>query len=940
VRALDSRTVAVGALAVLLAAGLGGLAGGTAGVPAGVLTAMAGLASSAVLAVAVERRARNAARAKRRQKLLKIFACPVPVADPEHGGDDGSEAGAGDVARYLRPEEAVVRFRDRPELTRLLDWCAGEQRVAVRLVTGSGGAGKTRLALQLTVEMAGKQWQPLWVPRGREGETAAAVRDLGQRCVLVVDYAETRDGLDGLLGELAGWEGPLTRIVLLARSAGEWWQNLTASTGDRVARLLEDPPVTLGPLPSSGGQAEVFSEAVTAFAARLPVARPAATLVLEDPELVVLVVHAAALLAVLDQYGGDVAIRSSGEVLDRLLEHEARYWAQSAAARGLALDTAVQRRAVAVGCLIGAGSEAAAVRLLACVPDLADSRERRGQVARWLHDLYPENRIGYAGSGEWIGPLRPDLVAERLVVSELSAQRGLIAELFAGLDEDRAAQALTVLARAALTQPAGLDLLRDALTAHSGDLALPAMSVAVETNPAVGDLLSEALTAGSASTQVMERIADAAPYPSFALAPVAATVLAQLIGQVTDAGPRASRLLDLSNRLADLGRPEEALKAINEAVVIRRELARVQPDAFLPYLARSLTNQSNCLAAVGRREEALAAINEAVTIHRELARARPDAFLPDLAASLTNQCGRLGELGRREEALAAINEAVTVRRELARAWPDAFLPDLAASLNNQSIQLGEMGREEEALAAINEAVTAYRDLARSRPDAFLPDLARSRNDQSNCLAALGRWEEALAPIDEAVTIRRDLARSRPDAFLPGLATSLNNQSNCLGGLGQGEEALAVIDEAVTIHRDLARSRPDAFLPDLAASLNNQSIHLGGLGRQEEALAPIDEAVTIHRDLARSRPDAFLPDLARSLSLQSALLGDLGRQEEALAPIDEAVTVYRDLARSRPVVFGSWLSRSLDHLAGLLSALGRNTEADAVRAEAESVRPTM
>lgn len=142
---LDSRTVAVGALAVLLAAGLGGLAGDTAGVTAGVLAAMAGLVSSAVLAVAIERRARNAAHANRRQELLKIFASPVPAAE---GGDDGAGPAhlvVGDVARFLRPEEAVVGFRDRPELTGLLDWCAAPGRVAVRLVTGSGGAAEAVL---------------------------------------------------------------------------------------------------------------------------------------------------------------------------------------------------------------------------------------------------------------------------------------------------------------------------------------------------------------------------------------------------------------------------------------------------------------------------------------------------------------------------------------------------------------------------------------------------------------------------------------------------------------------------------------------------------------------------------------------------------------------------------------------------------------------------
>ena len=80
------------------------------------------------------------------------------------------------VARYLRPEEAVVPFRDRPELVGLLAWCTGGGRAGVRLVTGDGGAGKTRLALRLGEKLAATGWQPLWVPRGAEREAAGAVR--------------------------------------------------------------------------------------------------------------------------------------------------------------------------------------------------------------------------------------------------------------------------------------------------------------------------------------------------------------------------------------------------------------------------------------------------------------------------------------------------------------------------------------------------------------------------------------------------------------------------------------------------------------------------------------------------------------------------------------------------------------------------------------------
>ena len=83
------------------------------------------------------------------------------------------------VARYLRPEEAVVPFRARPELDELLGWCVSGGHAAVRLVTGDGGAGKTRLALRLGEELAANGWQPLWVPRGSEREAVGAVHDDG-----------------------------------------------------------------------------------------------------------------------------------------------------------------------------------------------------------------------------------------------------------------------------------------------------------------------------------------------------------------------------------------------------------------------------------------------------------------------------------------------------------------------------------------------------------------------------------------------------------------------------------------------------------------------------------------------------------------------------------------------------------------------------------------
>jgi tetratricopeptide (TPR) repeat protein len=105
------------------------------------------------------------------------------------------------------------------------------------------------------------------------------------------------------------------------------------------------------------------------------------------------------------------------------------------------------------------------------------------------------------------------------------------------------------------------------------------------------------------------------------------------------------------------------------------------------------------LAAAGQREAALAPTREAVELRRELAKRNPDAFQPDLAMSLNNLGARLSALGQREAALAATREAVELRRELATRNPDGFQPDLAMSLNNLGSRLSDLGQREAALAA-------------------------------------------------------------------------------------------------------------------------------------------------------------------------------------------------------------------------------------------------
>ncbi|MGZ4224051.1 MAG: tetratricopeptide repeat protein [Solirubrobacteraceae bacterium] len=111
----------------------------------------------------------------------------------------------------------------------------------------------------------------------------------------------------------------------------------------------------------------------------------------------------------------------------------------------------------------------------------------------------------------------------------------------------------------------------------------------------------------------------------------------------------------------------------------RRSAGWRLPLAHEADLATSLNNLSVRLGEAGRCEQALAPVEEAVTMRRRLAATDPAAHEPILATALNNLSNRLGDFGRHEQALEAIEEDVTIRRLLA-ASSAGYEPDLATLL--------------------------------------------------------------------------------------------------------------------------------------------------------------------------------------------------------------------------------------------------------------------
>ncbi|MFE9831591.1 hypothetical protein ACFYPK_23495 [Streptomyces halstedii] len=941
-------------------------------------------------------------------------AAGLEAVEFQHLADaPAGRAGAASPAMLLQADWQTVPFHGRDDLlTDLRTWCGREDGFGAWLLHGPGGQGKTRLAHHLAGLLAADNWAVLWPRSDADASKLRELRDVVKPLLIVLDYAEARTGqLTALIEAAADHPGGTPfKVLLLARTDGDWWTQAKYATRLAENYLDHAPSALLAPLEQAPGpRAQAYRTAARALADALSHMRgltghdwPAAADTLPMPRLDhdafanALTLQMTALADLLDTAvaDGDTATVPAAEraqaVEDRLLGHERRYWQHAAAARGLAqaLSSVTLETALAAAHLVGATDREQADHTWSRLPALADQpRDRRDQVTAWIAALYPP-----AAPGRPWGALQPDRLAERHIGRVLNTDPAIAEHLICGADDLQTAQLLTVYSRAAAHPifDGRLDThLTHLCTRLPSGLASHVITTAIQADrpqPLI-TALNALATDPTAALNDLTPLYDQFPLSSQRLS-LTAVHLAQAItsryralaetNRDTHLPDLAKSLNTLSTRLGDVGRRQEGLEAIEEAVGHYRELVKTNRDAHLPDLASALNNLSIRLGDVGRRQEGLKAIKEAVGYYRELAETNRDAHLPDLAKSLNNLSvdlgdvrqrekgldaieetarthlpaitdslnivsKRLGDFGRRKKDLVAIGKAARThlpaiadslnivskrlgdfgrRKEDLVAIGKAartHLPAIADSLNIVSKRLGDVGRRQEGLEAIEEAVGHYRELVKTNRGAHLPDLASALNTFSIRLGDVGRRQEGLEAIKEAVGHYRELAETNRDAHLPDLASALNTFSIRLGDVGRRQEGLEAIEEAVGHYRELAETNRDAHLPDLAKSLNNLSIWLGTVGRQQEGLEAIEEAVRIRGTLAETNPDTHLPDLAKSLNDLSIWLGAVGRREkEGLVAIEEAVHHYRTLAEANRARFNADLQRSLETAAWLES----------------------
>ena len=647
----------------------------------------------------------------------------------------------------LRAEEAVIPFdSDRePFLEEQLRWAySPDFPIAIRLLTGVGGTGKTRLALELCIRLQKQGWQTGFLPSdARAGNTVQYLVKSAKHACLVIDYAETRQRqlLDLVRSLRAARTTPQIRILLLARDGGEWWSLLP--TKDSACEAILGGMATTGPYPlpqlhdSQESRQTAYRCAMAAFADKLSLPDQPGVPKLDGEHFgYPLYVQMAALLSLYGEQPG-----SAESVARSLISHERRYWTKALSALP---DMAMQQDECA----------ALLMALATLANSLPSAREcetlwvASGGDKRVLKPLFNTLAQLYPGR-QGVQGLRPDLLGEALVAQCLLGANGneLLNAVLGSTNSTLRRASLSVLARLLRNREEFSSIIEPVLTEHFVHCVDDLVAVIVET-PSPLVRLAEKVFASLSSARKSQACGILDKHIQHEITPLADLAvlvsraklekLEHKTGRTTDEdlASKARALGNLSVSLIWQGDAEEAADQVRQALEIFEKLAHVKAECFEPDWARSLDNYASSLRELGRSDEAEAKARQGLVIYEKLAHAKPARFEYYFISSeiFADQCGWLaGKQPLAPEYPIACHS--TPRQQRALDCREGFLTAFSAN---------EPSRIREAIGKV-EACWAVMDTSQKRSEEdyriLLAGLAESRQIVSTLTC---NWREDLA----------------------------------------------------------------------------------------------------------------------------------------------------------------------------------------------------
>jgi tetratricopeptide (TPR) repeat protein len=861
----------------------------------------------------------------------------------------------------LQPEFAAVPFRARQEDIRiLLEWADTARPVAVRLLVGAGGSGKTRLAAEVADRLLTGGWAAGFLTDTPDERSLSQLGSLAHKRLVIIDEAQFRGDLASRVAKLLdglGTQPDPIRVLLMARDRSAWWNVLRqqspwlagADTQELAGLSLHDRSALYEMALQTLGNPRPDDVDISADGYDQPL-----VILLEALHQIHKTDNARSDGRAAD--GVSPQAHAAGNLRDTLIDwvlvREAnRIWRPTVPS-GLHADDVLLNRLVTIAALATARTEDEAVDRLVLLPELAgaDSNTQRSW-ARWLKQLLP-------GQDGYLHRIRPDSIAERLCALTIPDLPELPSRLLDAPPVSQAARTLGTLAH--IEDPSVSAALGNALRKHLRRLASRLIDLAQEVGPYDDLGYAAELDAALRASPVPEAAADIddlLPYGEHRCLALAVTVAEQAVAHWREIGKAgtasdpalAAALLRLSKRYTAAKCPDAAVGPAEEAATRFRRLVTSDRNRFVPDLVRSLVQLSTLYGAGGRREEALVYAKEAVALGRKsspgmlrvvFSKGRSRSGLVPLAEALGTLGLQYAGSGSHQKAIDPAQDAVRIYRQLAAHDPNKweYIDQLIISLMNLSGDYSWCGRATEAIATAEEAVTLSRTLLTADESASnLERLASATGNAARRYFLSGQAQTAIVRVKEAVRLDRSLHEREPRRSPDHLAAELQSLAQMLDYTRHHDAAVSAAEEAVDNYRRLAAADPNTYTRLLGIALADLSgmRHMAGAPESEVREAAEEAANLLRGPAERSDADAaLLVPLLLDIANEHV---ENERYAEARDVSNEVLELFERLADPRFADYADQVVDALEAVADAYEQDGLLNEARQVMKEAERAK---
>jgi len=238
-----------------------------------------------------------------------------------------------------------------------------------------------------------------------------------------------------------------------------------------------------------------------------------------------------------------------------------------------------------------------------------------------------------------------------------------------------------------------------------------------------------------------------------------------------DQAARAKVLVCAGNLALCQGDSTEARRVYAESLALRRQLGDQ------PGVAQSLNSLGLIAWTRGEFAESQHLYEESLAVRRELGDER------GVALSLNNLANLARDQGEHEKARRLHEESLSIKRRLGDRR------GIASSLNNLGVVLRRLGDYRQARTCYEESLAIRREIGDKQ------GIAQSLNSLGNLAETEGEYAEARALHVESLAIKRELGDRR------GTVVSLVNIANVLRQQGEFAGARMLLEESLDIERE-------------------------------------------------------------------------------------------------------------------------------------------